>query len=140
MFYINHQIPALKGWKVIASGKAAEQPQPGVTVPINCFFVIRPRERRMMKKPNRSLLDAFYKAPRISNVNAEKTARGPADGVHARPINAIPSYSNQFHHPPGALTCGEHFWSAAIPPRRDRFPTGRHVCQFQSAVVPAHSK
>jgi hypothetical protein len=21
-----------------------------------------------------------------------------------------------------------------------RFPTGRHVCQFQSAVVPAHSK
>jgi hypothetical protein len=29
------------------------------------------------------------------------------------------------------------FWSAATC---RRFPTGRHVCQFQSAVVPARSK
>ena len=28
-------------------------------------------------------------------------------------------------------------WSAATG---HRFPTGRHVCQFQSAVMPAHSK
>jgi pyridinium-3,5-biscarboxylic acid mononucleotide sulfurtransferase len=35
---------------------------------------------------------------------------------------------------------GALIWSAAIPPRRDRFSTGRHVCQFQSAVVPAQSK
>jgi hypothetical protein len=32
------------------------------------------------------------------------------------------------------------FWSAAIPPRRDRFPFGRHVSQFQSADMSAHSK